>query len=109
MKPEIITLDKGTIYFRNRSIEELREIIDAHVRDGQTLDSAGEPRIYSSTFSDVLEEDTVVTITKKRVPRELWDTWRQRPGRLTEGLATIDGIPQVIMFGRSKKRGWAQK
>ena len=101
MKAETLTLEAGTVYFRNRSEDELADARWSDAKTGNTLDSAGEPKLYCRTVYHVLREDTLVTITKRRGVE--WDTWRQKPGRLTEGLATIDGRPQIIMFSRSAK------
>ena len=96
---ETLVLPAGTLYFQNRSDAELEAIRAHDIATGNALDSAGEPRLYNKTAMHALEEETFVTITKKRTDE--WYSWRQKPSYLTEGLASIGGIPKLIMFSRA--------
>ena len=97
----ILVLRKGTKYYWRRSVFELEMIRQRDVTSGNVYDSAGEPRIYCPITSDILEEDVVVTVTRKRGVN--WDHWRNKPAYLTEGITTINGEAKVILFSRETK------
>lgn len=96
MSNETVVLRTGGTYWYHISQEKLEAIQRLDAETGNTCDSAGEPRIYTTLRSGIVDEDTLVTITRRRnIP---WNCYRTKPSHLVEGLATIVGVPQIIMF-----------
>lgn len=95
MSVQTILARKGSTYYYVLTPEQLRAIEVADAEAGNFWDSAGEPRMYSPVTSGCFETDTPVAITRRRGVQ--WPTWRNKPKHLCEGVATIDGIPRVIM------------
>lgn len=95
MGSDTIVARKGTTYYYVLTEEQVRALEEYDTRTGDTLDSAGEPRLYSQVTSGCFQTDTPVAITKRRNVQ--WPTWRNKPKYLCEGVATIDGVPRVIM------------
>jgi hypothetical protein len=86
----------GSKFYYVKSEQELQAEMEADMAVGLTTDSAGEPRLYARIASSRFTEDTPVTITRRRgIP---WPHWRKKPPHLVEGLATIRGVPRIIMF-----------
>lgn len=97
MKDFITTLlPAGTRYWYRRSDAELQEMMQHDIAIGNSMTSDGESRIYSPVGGTKLDVDTVVTVTRRRGIE--WNTWYLKPKHLVEGLATIDGVPRMIMF-----------
>lgn len=102
MAKETVVRPSGSYYYYVKSAAE----IDAHRREdiarGRTMTDDGETILYSKIGGGQFEEDTAVTITKKRGVE--WPHWDRKPSGLYEGLTTIDGCPRLIMFiGRPRK------
>ena len=89
-------LTAGTHYWYRRSETEMQELIQHDIAIGNSITSDGESRIYSPVGGTRLDVDTVVTVTRRRGIE--WNTWYRKPRHLVEGLATIDGVPRMIMF-----------
>lgn len=93
---EAVLKTKGSKFYYIKSEEDLIAEREADIAAGRVLDDAGEPRLYSKIATSSFPEDTLITITRRRgVP---WPHWRKKPTHLVEGLATIRGIPRMVMF-----------
>ncbi len=96
MKQETITRRAGSKFYYIKSEEDLVMEREADINAGRVLDDAGEPRLYSKIAASSFPEDTLVTITRRRgIP---WPHWNKKPTHLVEGLATIRGVPRLVMF-----------
>lgn len=95
MRP-VVVLPAGSLFWYRVSDAELEAERAEDVARGDALDSAGETRLYPSVRGDRLAVDTVATVLRRR--GVTWDHWRARPKNLAEGLATIEGVPRVVMF-----------
>lgn len=93
---ETIVLPWGTGIWYNKSPEEVEEERRRDITSGNTLTSDGESRLYSPIGYRMLRQDALVIITRKRDVE--WNGFRPKPAYLVEGLATIDGVPQLVMF-----------
>lgn len=93
---ETVVRPAGSKFYFIKSDEDLAAEREADIKVGATLDSAGEPKLYSKVASSSFPEDTLVTITRRR--RVPWPHWRMKPTHLVEGLATIRGVPRLVMF-----------
>lgn len=93
---ETVVVPGGTRFYYIKSEGELRAEQEADVATGRVLDSAGEPRLYSNIASSRFTEDTPATITRRRGLE--WPHWNKKPAHLVEGLATIRGVPRLVMF-----------
>lgn len=96
---ETIVLPWGTGIWYNKSLEEVEEERRRDIMSGNTLTSDGESRLYSPIGYRMLRHDSLVVITRKQGME--WNGFRKKPTHLVEGLATIDGVPQLIMFSYS--------
>ena len=92
---DIIVKPSGAKFWFIRSEEEMIRIKERDREAGRFLDSAGETLLYSPLGSGVFEENTVISVVKKRGLR--WPHWTKKPKHLIEGIATIGGAPRVIM------------
>jgi len=93
---DTLTLASGTRYWYRRTKTELDALVQYDISIGNTMTSDGESRIYSPIGGAMLEVETVVTVTRRRGLE--WNTWYRKPRHLVEGLATIDGVPRIIIF-----------
>ena len=93
---DIVIKHPGTRFWFIRSEEEMKRIEERDREAGRFLDSAGETLIYSPLGSGVFEENTVVSVIKKRGIK--WPHWTKKPKYLVEGLATIDNCPRIVMI-----------
>jgi len=93
---DVVLLPTGTHYWFRRTEDELQKLIQHDISIGNSITSDGESRIYSPVGGTRLKVDTVVTVTRRRGIE--WTTWYRKPRHLLEGLATIDGVPRIIMF-----------
>ena len=85
----------GTRFWYVKTEEEIERLRARDREEGRILDDAGEPRLYSSVGAEIFSEDTVVMITRRRgVP---WPHWTRKPAHLAEGLATIAGVPRLVL------------
>lgn len=96
MSDDTVILPATGTYWYHITQEQLEAIRRQDIEEGNTYDAGGEPRIYTALRSGYVKDHTLVTITRRRgVP---WNSWRTKPRHLVEGLATIDGVPKVIIF-----------
>lgn len=94
-KRELVIQRAGTRFWYVKSEEEIERLKARDRQAGRFLDDAGEPLLYSSIGAETFKDDTLVTITRRRgVP---WPHWTRKPTHLVEGLATIDGVPRLVM------------
>lgn len=94
-KREFMIQRAGTRFWYVKSIEEIEKLKASDREAGHFLDSAGEPLLYSSIGTETFKDDTLVTITRRRgVP---WPHWARKPTHLVEGLATVDGVPRLVL------------
>jgi len=93
---ETVVLPWGTPIWYNKSPEEVEEERRRDVMTGNTLTSDGESRLYSTIGYFVLGQDVLAIITRRRGVE--WNGFRTKPKHLVEGLVTLDGIPQLVMF-----------
>lgn len=94
-KRELVLRRAGTWFWYVKSVEEIEKIQARDREAGRFLDAAGESLLYSSIGTGMFEDDTLVTITRRRgVP---WPHWTRKPAYLAEGLATIAGVPRLVM------------
>lgn len=93
---ETVTRPKGSKFYYVKTADELDAERQADVNVGRFMNDAGESILYSRITSSVFREDTAVCITKRRGIE--WPHWSARPTHLVEGLATIAGVPRIIMF-----------
>jgi len=91
-----VLLPAGTRYWFERTETELDVLVQYDISIGNTMTSDGESRIYSPVGGGRLDEDTVVTVTRRRGIE--WNTWFRKPRNLIEGLITLNGVPRLIMF-----------
>lgn len=85
----------GTWFWYVKSAEDIEKLKARDREAGRFLDDAGEPLLYSSIGTEMFKDDTLVTITRRRgVP---WPHWTRKPAHLVEGLATIAGVPRLIL------------
>ena len=94
MKPktnDVVVLPAGkTVYF-TRSQEEVQALIDRDRATGNTMDCAGESRLYSSQGALRLLSDTTVVVTRTRGVE--WGGWNKKPKGLMEGITDAFGRP----------------
>lgn len=95
-KKDTIVRPAGTWFWYVKTEEEIERLRVRDLEEGRVLDDAGEPRLYSSVGAEMFSEDTVVMITRRR--GVTWPHWTRKPKHLAEGLATIGGVPRIIMF-----------
>jgi hypothetical protein len=93
---ETILLPKGTRYWYRKKPEELEQERQKNEARGRFFDDAGEPVLYSAIGTNWFQESTLITVIKKRNVE--WTHWSPKPKFLAEGLATINGLPKVVMF-----------
>ena len=96
MAKETITRTKGSNYYYIRTDAEIDRQRQEDIARGRTMTDDGETILYSRLGHGTFEADTAVTITKKRGVE--WPHWSKKPAGLYEGLATIKGSPQLIMW-----------
>lgn len=93
---KVIVCQANTRFWYLKSEEEIDRRRTEDQRVGRHLDDAGETILYSAIGSGSLREPTVVTITRRRnVP---WPHWSKKPKHLVEGIATVDGVPRLVMI-----------
>lgn len=90
----ILKIPAGTKYWYDRTDEQINNLRALDAAMGETLDSAGEPKIYNRTTWSLLKEASVVSVIKTR--GVTWTSWVKKPSYLIEVLATIDGVPRII-------------
>jgi|GEM_PF-7111742 len=94
-KREFLIQRAGTEYWYVKSVEEIEKLKARDKEAGRFLDDAGEPLLYSSIGTGIFKDDTLVAITRRRgVP---WPHWTRKPTHLAEGLATIAGVPRLVL------------
>jgi hypothetical protein len=93
---ETVVLPWGTSLWYNRGPEEIEAQRREDTLTGNTLTSDGESRLYSPIGYRVLRHNALAIITRKRGLE--WNGFRTKPKHLVEGLVTLDGIPQLVMF-----------
>jgi|APGre2960657373_1045057.scaffolds.fasta_scaffold297142_1 hypothetical protein len=96
MDKEFFVCSKGSRFYYVKTDVEIDAQREADIKTGNVMDSAGESILYSRIARSVFREDTAVSITKRRGIE--WPHWTPKPTHLVEGLATIGGVPRIIMF-----------
>jgi len=95
---ETTALLPGKCFWYVKTEEQIEAERQQDRDSGRYYDAAGEPLLYSRIGSGRLNYHTIVTVLKKK--NVGWPHWSNKPTRLTEGLATISGIPRLILFQR---------
>lgn len=93
-KGETIIIPSGTYYWWTRSSEELNALYAKDAATGNTLDSAGEPRLHSRTGTATTTEDTSAIVVRTRGAP--WDHWVRKPKGLIEVLAPIGNSARLV-------------
>jgi len=93
---ETVVRLSGSKFYYVKSDADIDAERQADIKVGRVMDDAGESILYARIASSRFPEDTLVTITKRRGVD--WPHWGKKPTHLVEGLATISGIPRIIMF-----------
>lgn len=96
MEHETIIRPKGSRFYYVKSEDDLLAERQADIKVGRVMDSAGESLLYSRIAAAAFPDDTLVVITKKRGIE--WPGWTKKPAHLVQGLATIRGVPRIVMF-----------
>lgn len=93
---DFIEREAGTWFWYIRTQEELDQMAARDRESGDVLDAAGEPRLYAKVGSRMFKEATIVAVTRRRkVP---WPHWTRKPKYLVEGLATVGGVPRLVLI-----------
>lgn len=83
---DVYLLPEASAVYYTRTDAQLSALYEDDHRRGDTMDSAGEPRVYSRQGVMTFDEPTTVLITSLRgVP---WHAFSRRPPGLVQGVVT---------------------
>ena len=93
---ETVVVPGGTRFYYIKTEAEIEAQRRGDIARGRTMTDDGETILYSKVGGGRFEADTPATITRRRGLE--WPHWNKKPAHLVEGLATIRGVPRLVMF-----------